>query len=413
VALLLLINLFNYIDRFVLASTLSPIGAELLPDDPFQKSKMGALATAFLVTYMVLAPIFGWLADRVPRWWIIGGAVIAWSLASGGSGLAHTYEVLLLTRCLVGVGEAAYGPVAPTLIADLFPVERRGRVFAWFYAAIPVGSALGYILGGEMAGKGGPGWRWAFYSVVPPGVLLGLWCFLMREPRRGQTDELGDRPVRRAGLSDYKALLRVRSYVLNTLGMTAMTFAIGALAIWMPTYLKEAGVQGFLGRTPDTVFGAVTALAGLVATLLGGLVGDRLRNRLTGSYFVVSGIAMIVGFPVVLLVLVTPPPWIWIVIFLAEFCLFFNTGPTNTIIANVTHPSIRASAFALNIFVIHALGDAISPPIIGYLADITGRLTAGFALVSLTVLLGGIVWLWGARFLEEDTRRAPTSLDMP
>src|SRR5262245_527866 len=174
-ALLLCINLFNYIDRQVLAAVEPDIRRELLPDDANAKTKMGFLSTAFLVTYMLAAPSFGWLADRVSRGKLIGIGVIVWSLASGGSGirwpleLALAFWILLLTRCLVGVGEGAYGPVAPTLLSDLYPEKVRGQVLSWFYLAIPVGGALGYALGGQMsAWRPEDGWRWAFFSVVPP-----------------------------------------------------------------------------------------------------------------------------------------------------------------------------------------------------------------------------------------------------
>ena len=136
---------------------------------------------AFMVLYMVGAPVFGRLAESHSRWALVGIGVILWSLASGASGLAATFLGLLLTRCLVGVGEAAYGPVAPTILSDLYPVEQRGRILAWFYMAIPVGSALGYVLGGAVAdssigelggrllGIHAESWRWAFFLVVPPG----------------------------------------------------------------------------------------------------------------------------------------------------------------------------------------------------------------------------------------------------
>jgi MFS family permease len=324
--------------------------------------------------------------------------------------------ILFLTRCLVGVGEAAYGPVAPTIIADLYPVKVRGTVMAWFYSAIPVGSALGYALGGLVVKNLGWTWRWAFYLVVPPGLLLGLLCFFMREPKRGQAEIGLTASSGKARLKDYIKLFNIRSFLFNNLGMTAMTFAFGGLAYWMPTYLKEErGAPTLWGIDSGTTFGALTAVAGLSATLAGGWLGDRLRTRYSGSYFLVSGITMLLGFPLVLLVLATPFPLNWLVIFLTVFCLFCNTGPTNTILANVTHPAVRARAYALNILIIHLLGDVISPPIIGLVRDLTksaaapeGKLAPGFVVVSLMILLGGVLWLWGARYLEEDTRLAPT-----
>jgi hypothetical protein len=123
----------------------------------------------------------------------------------------------------------------------------------------------------------------------------------------------------------------------------------------------------------------------------------------------VSGAALLLGFPMILLMLWTPFPWAWVFIFWGVFFLFFNTGPTNTILANVTHPSMRASAFALNILIIHALGDAISPPLIGWIAGFSS-MEMGFIVVSLSMLVGGILWLMGAKYLERDTALAPTRM---
>lgn len=405
VALLLAINLMNYVDRYVLAAAVPKIELEFFkPGDSSVDSWMGSLATAFLVSYMLTAPLFGWLADRFSRWKLMGAAVIAWSLASGASGLASTFMILFITRLAVGIGEAAYGPAAPTVIADLFPVSRRGSVLAWFYMAIPVGSALGYVLGGMVAQHWH--WRWAFYLVVPPGILLGVLCFFMPEPPRGASDAV--RSGHRTRWSDYLTLVRTPSYVLNCAGMTAMTFALGGVSYWMPKYIHLYRQVPDLGRV-NLIFGALTVVSGLSATLLGGLSGDWLSKRWPGAYFLVSGGGMLLGFPCFLLVLVTPFPWAWAWIFAAEFCLFFNTGPTNTILANVTHPAVRSTAYALNILIIHLLGDAVSPTLIGALSDsFHGNMNVGFLAVSGAILLSGVLWLWGARHLKRDTELAPT-----
>lgn len=427
--LLVLINLFNYIDRQVLAAVESRMEETFFPEveyprdpvtkerkDPTIAGKMGSLNLAFMVTYMLTAPLFGFLADRMPRWALVGIGVIGWSLATGATGLADTFLVLFLTRCLVGVGEAAYGPVAPTVISDLYPVQKRGSVMAIFYVAIPVGSALGYVLGGQVTTLAGGDWRWAFFVVVPPGLLLGIWCFFMKDPPRGSADPGAVK--RSATWADYTLILKTPSYLLVTLGMTAMTFAMGGMAFFMPRYGVQR--QSFEGITPDEkvalfnevnlIFGVIVVISGLGATIAGGIAGDKLKARFSGAYFLVSAIAMGVAFPLILAALWTPFPAAWIFIFLACFCLFFNTGPTNTILANVTHPSIRASAFALNILIIHALGDAVSPTIIGFINGFTGDMTYGFMTVSVMCLVASVLWFLGMKHLDRDTELAPTRL---
>jgi MFS family permease len=388
--LLLLINLLNYVDRQILAAVEKPIGDEF----HVSPAATGWLASAFMFAYMVFSPVFGIMADRMRRWAIVGIGVVLWSLASGGSGAVSTFALLVGMRLLIGVGEAAYGPVAPTIISDLYPVEVRGKVLAWFYAAIPVGSALGYLVGGLFHEH----WHWAFYATVPPGILLGVLCFFMPEPPRE-----GASVRRRATREDYMHLLAIRSYVIDCAGMAAMTFAIGGISFFMPRYLQEVAHLKPASATP--IFGGVAAVAGLAGTIIGGITGDKLRTRFPGSYFMVSAAGMLAGFPLTLLMLITPFPWCWGVIFLAVFCLFFNTGPSNTIIANVTPPSVRATAFAINILVIHLLGDITSPPVIGVIAKYWG-LKWGFALVSVMMGVGGLIWLWGAKYLQADTQRA-------
>jgi hypothetical protein len=188
-----------------------------------------------------------------------------------------------------------------------------------------------------------------------------------------------------------------------------MTFAIGGLAFWMSAYFRYSNAPGIGPIGPRTVFGIILAGGGLVSTLIGGIVGDWFRPRFSGSYFLVSGVALMLGFPVMLLMLWTPYPLKWVFIFLAVFLCFFNTGPTNTILANVTHSSLRASAFALNILIIHALGDALSPPLIGWISD-RSNLDVGFVIVSVSMLAGGAFWLMGARYLQSDTALAQTRL---
>ena len=394
--LLLAINLFNYIDRQILAALEPDIRANFFaPGDVNSMTKTGLLGDAFFVTYMISAPILGLLADRFSRWIIVGSAVILWSLASGASGLAATFAILFATRIFVGIGEGGYGPAAPTILSDLFPIETRGRIMAVFYTAIPVGSALGYVIGGLIGAH--LGWRWAFYLVAPPGLLLGLLCFWQRDPRVNAR-HLAQKSPRRS-MSDYLRLFRTRSYLINCVAITLMTFVTGGLGFWVPAYLRYRNQSPAVGMT---IFGLITVVAGLVSTLLGGVIADRLRPRVPGSYFLVSGIGMLIACPIFIVALYIPFPAAWIAMFLAIFFLFLNTGPSNTALANVSLPAVRATAFAANIFIIHAFGDVQAFWLLGYIGGHTNMHVA-FLFVSGIILISGVVWLIGVKYLPADT----------
>jgi MFS family permease len=400
--LLLAVNLFNYIDRQILAALEPNIRASFFaPGDLNAMTKTGLLGDAFFVTYMISAPILGLLADRISRWLIIGSAVILWSLASGGSGLAATFAILFATRICVGIGEGGYGPAAPTILADLFPIQTRGRIMAIFYAAIPVGSALGYVIGGLVGAH--LGWRWAFYLVTPPGLLLGFLCFFQSDPRAG-AHHLAQQSPRRS-LRDYVRLFRTRSYLINCVAQTLMTFVTGGLGFWVSAYLR------YRNQSPDvgmTIFGLITVVAGLVSTILGGVIADRLRSRFAGSYFWVSGIGMLIACPFFVATLYTPFPAAWVPMFFAIFFLFVNTGPSNTALANVSLPSVRATAFAVNILVVHALGDVQAFWLLGYIGGHTNMHVA-FLFVSGIIFLSGLAWLVGAKYLPADTAAVETA----
>jgi MFS family permease len=393
--LLLGINLFNYIDRFVLAAVEPNIRETFFArGDPNAMAISGTLASAFLVTYMLSAPVLGFLADRFSRWVIVGACVILWSFATAAGGFAVTFAALFATRIFVGIGEGGYGPAAPTILADLFGTQMRGRIMAIFCAAIPVGSALGFVLGGIINHQ--LGWRWAFYLVAIPGLVLGLACFFQKDPRT-RAGFVSERT--RATKEDYLTLLRNRSCVFYCLAQTAMTFALGGLAFWMSDYLT------FRGQAPEIavpIFGGITVVAGLISTLLGGFIADRLRTRIGGSYFLVSAVGMLLAFPLFIAMLYTPFPLAWVFLFASVFFVFLNTGPSNAALANVVESKVRATAFAVNILIIHALGDVISPPLIGAVAGHADR-NAAFLVVSGAMLVSGVLWLFGMKYLAADT----------
>lgn len=398
-ALLLGINLFNYIDRQVLAAVEPEIRATFFaPNDPNAMASTGLLGDAFLVTYMISAPLLGWLADRFSRWVIVGSAVALWSFATGATGLAGSFAILFATRVFVGIGEGGYGPAAPTILADLFPIEKRGRILAIFCSAIPVGSALGYVLGGQIGAR--YGWRWAFYLVVPPGLLLALLCFFRDDPERTRARQETAREMRiMERIIRYLGLFRIRSFTINTFAQAAMTFAVAGLGFWIAEYLRFRGQPA---ASAKTLFGAITVVAGLTSTLIGGWLADKLRPKFPSADFLVSGGGMIMACPIFVTALYLPFPAAWVAMFFAIFCLFLNTGPSNTAIANVALPSVRAMAFALNIFVIHVLGDLLAFPSIGFVAG-HSDIRIAFLFVTGVMLVSGLIWLAGMKFLPGDT----------
>jgi MFS transporter, Spinster family, sphingosine-1-phosphate transporter len=369
--LLLTVNLLNYIDRQVLYAVFPLVKSALALSD----TALGLLGSAFMVVYMVTAPLFGWLGDRRSRTALAAGGLTLWSLATMGAGVAGSYPQLFLARSLVGVGEASFGTVSPGLVADYFSRERRGRVLSWFYLAIPVGSALGYLLGGVIGHR--YGWQAAFLLVGAPGLALVVLVARLRVPLAT--------PARAPRAGRYRELLANRSFVLNTLAMTAMTFALGGLAQWMPTFLYR--VHRLDVARANTLFGGITVVAGIFGTLAGGWLGDRLQQRRADGYLLVSAWGFLLALPLAAYALLAGSRTGCLGgIFGAELCLFLNTGPLNTVIVNVTRRQLRAMAFAANIFVIHALGDAISPTVIGLLSDRWGLRPALLVTVAAVAL---------------------------
>ncbi len=394
--LLCVINLLNYMDRYILPAVLPQIQTEFALSDFWG----GLPAPAFIVMYMLAAPVFAPLGDRWRRGPLVAMGVALWSAATVGTGLARSYGQLLTARALVGIGEASFGTVGPTLIADAFPPERRGMMLSIFYMAIPVGSAFGYLIGG-LVGEAW-GWRAAFYVAGPPGLLLAAAAWALREPARPARSGPPAPPL--GTRAAFRTLLRNRSYLLNTAAMASMTFALGGLVHWLPTYFNR--VHGLSLAAAGTAIGGITVVAGLGGTLLGGWWGDRLLRRTRKAYFLVSGWGLLLSAPAAVLAIAATDPWLAFgAIFVAEVLVFLNTGPLNALIVAVTPPGIRARAFGLNIFAIHAFGDALSPALLGLVSDLTNLSTA-LTLPAFFLATAGLLCLWGARSLPADMAAA-------
>jgi len=382
--LLTALNLLNYIDRSVLYAVQPLLQAEFhRPDADF-----GMLNSVFFIFYMCAAPFMGPLSRRFSRKAVIVGGGLVWSGATLLTAVTHDFTGLLIRHTLVGIGEASFVILSPTFIADMFPEGKRGRVMGIFYLAIPVGTALGYVIGGLL----GPayGWRAPFYVGAGPGVVLALLLILVPEPPLGLFDHdvTADRDTLR-GLSKNPAFLTA------TFGMAMMTFALGGLQVWMPTFLHRA--HGYTLGQANQLFGLSTAVNGLVASLAGGFLSDYLLRRTRAAHYLVSAVSLGLGIPAMWLALYTNGNRMVAGIFLAEFLLLLNTGPLNAAVINSVGPHIRATALAVNIFIFHLLGDVPSAWLIGYLSDRYSLQTA-FLSPVIAISLSSAILFYGMRF---------------
>ncbi len=386
-AVLTAINLLNYLDRYVVSALVESLKASELH---LTDAQLGLLMTGFIVVYMLASPIFGALGDRRRRPPLIAAGVALWSLATVAGGFARGFTSLFVARSAVGVGEAAYGTIAPAFLADCFPKSRRGRVFAVFFAAIPIGSAAGYVLGGFLDQRFG--WRTAFFVAGAPGLVAAAFAWFLRDPGRGTQD--GEEGLAHAvpppGLGAWRDLYRNRDYRLTVLGYAAYTFALGGLAFWMPAFLER--VRGLPKSEATVAFGAVVVATGFVGTFAGGWLGDWGLRFSSRSYLWVSGLATLAAAPAALVAFVAEDRRVfWPAIVVAELLLFVSTGPINSAIVNFVAPGERATAVALSILAIHLLGDVPSPPLIGMISDLTS-LGRAFLLIPLAIALSGAIW---------------------
>jgi MFS family permease len=400
-AVLTLINLLNYIDRYVVPAVFESLrGSELHLSD----TQLGLLMSGFLVVYTLTAPIFGRLGDTGRRPRVLAAGVALWSAATALAGAAWSYTSLLVARATVGVGEAAYGTVGPSLLADYFPERTRGRAFSIFFTAIPVGAALGYIIGGLVDQHWG--WRQAFFIAGLPGLVLAVLVARLPEPPRGASDDPRKPAVDSAGAAHpYRSLAANRTYRLTILGYAAYTFALGGIATWMTPFLQR--VRGLPGEVATVRFGGIVVLTGLVGTYAGGWLGDALQQRSRQGYLWLSGVATLLAAPLFYIALASSaPPVYWGAMIGAELLMFASTGPINSVIVNVVDPGIRATAVAVSIFVIHVLGDVPSPFLVGAISD-RRSLDLAVLILPVAALIGGIVWSYAAWRPQIRTRASP------
>ncbi len=396
--LLLAINIMNYVDREALYSLLPLIQGDLKLTD----TQAGSLASAFVIVYMIAALPIGYWADKGRRvFWMSGGAAL-WSLATGFSGLAAGYASLFAARAAVGIGESSYGSVSPSFVAEHFPPEDHGLVMGIMAMAVSVGSGIGYVAGGLLGQH--VGWRQAFYWTAIPGLILAALAARLKDPQKARAAHAAHHAANSGvHLSSYLKIFKIPSYTLTTVSMGLMTFALGGFAVWMPSFLHRQWLWS-VGRA-GSVFGAMTIVSGVIGTLAGGWLSDWVLRFNSRAFLLVSGVSLLLSAPLMIYSLKASRLDLALVsLFFAEFFVFINLGPLNAVLVAVTELKSRSMAFAANIFVIHLLGDALSPTVIGWISARAGlRIALIFA--TLFLLASGALCLWAMKYYDADAAR--------
>lgn len=394
-------NLLNYMDRYVISAILVPISQDLALTD----AQLGRLAFAFLGVYLVAAPIFGMLADRFNRMTLCAVGIALWSVATALGAFAYDYTSLMVTRGLVGVGEAAYATLGTALLADVYAEKDRAKAFTWFFLAIPVGSAIGYGLGGVIGGT--LGWRASFLMTGLPGLALAFIMLRTPEPVRGGMEVgavKGVAPVRVPLKQKLKDIFGNRTWLACTLSYVGYTFAMGSLTHWGPTFMSRR--FGTSVAQAGLWFGGMAVITGIFGTFAGGYITDKFQSRFPNTGVTLSIVTLLVAAPVLLLVFSAGTEMAaWAFWFVAMLFLFINTSPVNALTVSSLTPGARALGLAMNIFLIHLLGDAISPEIVGHLS--MGKGSTGEALGEALRITFPAVLVAGLALFLALRRRAP------
>ncbi|HEY0264975.1 MAG TPA: MFS transporter [Granulicella sp.] len=384
--LLTALNFLNYIDRYILPGVQEMVKHEFSVSD----ERIGALTFWFMMAYVLASPITGWVGDRFPRKPLIVGAVLFCSGINFFTATVHSFDTLMLRHAALGIGEACFGIYGPVLLADFYPDHHRNRVLTIFNVALPVGAALGYLVGGMVGGS--YGWRMPFYVSAVPGLLLALLIFFfLREPERGASDTEKPKLERNAVLG----LAKNGGYLTAVLGLAAITFSLGGISWWMPSYLQRMG--GMSPGRAGFVMGAVTVVTGLTGTAIGGWLAQRWLRTNHRALYLVPAWSALLAIPPGLLCFFGPKSMILPMLALAQFFIFLGTGPLNAATVNSVSSSVRATALAGQLFFIHVLGDAPSPRIIGLVSD-RSNLSIGLGLTLVAFLAAAALLFLGSRF---------------
>ena len=359
---LTLVYVLNFLDRVLMYSLFPLIKREY----QFSDLQLGLLgATAFTIFYTVLGIPFGRMADRVSRKRLIAAGLGVWSLFSGLTGFAWNFETMFFCRLMVGVGEATLGPAALSLLSDYFPVRMRATVQAVYSSAIAVGGGLAFLLGPQVGVW--LGWRWAFFLLGFPGVLVCLFVLSLREAKRGQTETASVSYTR----DDWKSLFRSSPmrYLLG--GYALFGLASNSLSIWGLVFFSR--VHGYEIAYIGWWAGLLSVAAGVPGTILGGVVADRLRKRGRGGRMAFTALGALASAPLWLALLFGASPWLLLA---ASFLLLGVSlmwlGPAAADVHEIAGPQLRGLGVGVYFFSVNLAAYGLGAPLIGYLSDLLG-----------------------------------------
>jgi MFS transporter, Spinster family, sphingosine-1-phosphate transporter len=402
------INLFNYIDRQVISGVLPLVQQDFRLSD----TALGWLASAFMILYLAGSVPLGVLGDRVARNRLIALGVGVWGAATFLSGLTRSYGQLFGARAMVGIGEASYGPTASAMVSDLFPRERRGLVNALFNAAIPLGGAIGVMAGGLIGSR--YGWRTAFFLVGLPSFGLMALAWRLGDPLRGGQDLLGadESSVPPGGfLEGVARLFRTPTFVMVCAVGMLVAFSIGALNHWLPLYLHR--VKQFSVLEASFWFGILSAVGGLLGVVSGGFVGDLLARRTPAGHLITIAAGSLLAAPAGIVMILARDPAVFLpALFFAVTFIVLYIGSVNAVIHNVVHPTLRATAVAIFVFVINLGGAALAPAVVGLVSDRRKSLQTAMLMLPILVFFAGLIALAAATVVGADMRRLGNGLGL-
>lgn len=404
IALLFLVLLLNYSDRYTIAVLLPAMKIDLHMSD----GDLGFVSgTAFSIFYAFMGIPFGRLSDRYSRRWVISAALTLWSAMTMLCGLAQSVLGLVIARILVGVGEAGATPPAHSLISDTYPVQARARALSAISLGLPAGILVSFAVAGYVVQVAG--WRAALFAVGLPGFGLALVVFLfLPEPPRFVLDPLNANSGQLPTFRDIaKTLSARRSFVHVCLGSGFYTLVWSGLITWMPSYITRS--YGLPIRQAGFELGVAMSLSLFVGLASGGVIADRLSRRDPRYYMWTCVAGSIIPIPFYALALSASGPRISIGFLIPSFMFGILQGaPAIAIVQGVVKSRMRGVAAATYLLVVNVVG-GLGPQIIGALSDHFTPMFGPSALAKAILSVSLFFSIWSASHFLLGVRS--TSLD--